>query len=49
MNDVEKYVEQNREKLHRLAKHGDTVVRAMALSLLKQVDETKEEDESKGE
>ncbi len=47
MNDVEQYVRKNKDKLHRLAKHGDTVVRAMALAILKQAGEDIEEEKKK--
>lgn len=43
MNDLKEYVEKNREKLHRLAKNGDSVVRAMALAILKKSGENFEE------
>lgn len=35
MDEIEKYVENNKDKLHRLAKHGDDIIASMALALLK--------------
>lgn len=35
MSEIEEYVEDNKEKLHNLAKHGDDIIASMALALLK--------------
>jgi len=35
MKEIEEYVKENKDKLHSLAKHGDEVIAAMALALLK--------------
>ncbi|MFW6196781.1 MAG: hypothetical protein ACOC5D_05535 [Thermoplasmatota archaeon] len=34
-SNLKKYVKENKDELNKLAKHGNPVVRAMALSILK--------------
>ena len=43
--ELVQYVKENRQKLQRLAKHSDSVVRSMALSLLKNGSSQGGEDE----
>lgn len=33
--DLEEYYEQNKEKLRKLARHGEPTIRAMALAVMK--------------
>lgn len=35
MSEIENYVKNNKKKLQRLAQHGDEVIAAMALALLR--------------